>query len=210
LFALPEFWYIVMHGTKIVKYEYLLPKTYRTLPGKEDVVSGRSTSRFHASFFTTLQNFSTSRCASNNYYYYIDRDWLRVGRTRDRIPVGAKFSAPVQTSPGAHPASCTMGTGSFQGVEAAGAWGWPPTPSSAEGPRKSGAIPLLTLRASVAYEKDETLLYQKGGGWWRDKFSGHAGWQSPWGKKWAAKWMTLSDKTWFFAPKNIFVDCCAK
>ena len=25
--------------------------------------------------------------------------------------------------PGAHPASCTMGTGSFPGVEAAGAWG---------------------------------------------------------------------------------------
>ena len=29
---------------------------------------------------------------------------------------GARFSAPVQTGPEAHPASCTMGTGSFQGV----------------------------------------------------------------------------------------------
>ena len=28
---------------------------------------------------------------------------------------GARFSAPVQTGPGAHPASCTMGTGSFPG-----------------------------------------------------------------------------------------------
>jgi len=28
---------------------------------------------------------------------------------------GARLSAPVQTGPGAHPASCTMGTGSFQG-----------------------------------------------------------------------------------------------
>jgi len=27
--------------------------------------------------------------------------------------VGARFSAPVHTGPGAHPASCTMGTGSF-------------------------------------------------------------------------------------------------
>jgi len=27
----------------------------------------------------------------------------------------ARFSAPVQTCPGAHPASCTMGTGSFLG-----------------------------------------------------------------------------------------------
>jgi hypothetical protein len=30
---------------------------------------------------------------------------------------GARFSAPVQTGPGAHPASSTMGTGSFPGVE---------------------------------------------------------------------------------------------
>jgi hypothetical protein len=29
----------------------------------------------------------------------------------------ARFSAPVQTGPGAHPASCTMGTGSFPRVE---------------------------------------------------------------------------------------------
>ena len=41
---------------------------------------------------------------------------------------GARFSAPVQTGPGAHPASCTMGTGSFLWVDAAGTWGWPPTP----------------------------------------------------------------------------------
>jgi hypothetical protein len=29
----------------------------------------------------------------------------------------ARFSAPVQTGPGAHPASCTMGTGSLPGVK---------------------------------------------------------------------------------------------
>jgi hypothetical protein len=33
------------------------------------------------------------------------------------ISVGARFSAPVQTGPAAHPASCTMGTGSFPRVE---------------------------------------------------------------------------------------------
>jgi len=32
------------------------------------------------------------------------------------ILVAARFSAPVQTGPEAHPASCTMGTGSFPGV----------------------------------------------------------------------------------------------
>jgi len=30
--------------------------------------------------------------------------------------MGARFSAPVQTGPEAHPASCKMGTGSFPGV----------------------------------------------------------------------------------------------
>ena len=35
----------------------------------------------------------------------------------DRIPVGVRTSTPVQTSPGAHPASYTMGTGSFPGVK---------------------------------------------------------------------------------------------
>jgi len=29
---------------------------------------------------------------------------------------GARFSTPVQTGPGSHPASCKMGTGSFPGV----------------------------------------------------------------------------------------------
>ena len=31
--------------------------------------------------------------------------------------MGAKFPAPVQNGPGAHPTCCTMGTGSFLGVK---------------------------------------------------------------------------------------------
>jgi len=34
----------------------------------------------------------------------------------DRIAVGDRFSAPVQTGPEAHPAYCTVSTGSFPGV----------------------------------------------------------------------------------------------
>jgi len=34
--------------------------------------------------------------------------------------VGARFSAPDQTGPGAHPASYTMGTSSFPGVKLLG------------------------------------------------------------------------------------------
>ena len=40
---------------------------------------------------------------------------LRAGRSGYRIPVWTRFFSPVQTGPGAHPASCTMGTGSFPG-----------------------------------------------------------------------------------------------
>jgi hypothetical protein len=34
----------------------------------------------------------------------------------DRILLGMKFSAPVQTDPETHPASCAMGTGSLPEV----------------------------------------------------------------------------------------------
>jgi len=50
----------------------------------------------------------------------------------DRIPVGARFSAPAQTGPGAHLSSCTMGTGSFPGgKERPGRDADPSPPSSA-------------------------------------------------------------------------------
>ena len=49
-----------------------------------------------------------------------------------QLPVGMRFSASVLTSPGAHPASCTMGTGSFLGVKRPGHGVDNPPPSSAE------------------------------------------------------------------------------
>ena len=42
-------------------------------------------------------------------------DWLRAGRSGIESRWGRDFS-PVQTGPGAHPASCKMGTGSFPWV----------------------------------------------------------------------------------------------
>ena len=44
----------------------------------------------------------------------------------------ATFSAPVQTGPGANPASYTMGTGSFLGVKGLGRGIDHPSSSSAE------------------------------------------------------------------------------
>ena len=43
-----------------------------------------------------------------------------IGRSGDRLLVGARFSKPVQTGPGAHPASYTTVTGSFPGVKRPG------------------------------------------------------------------------------------------
>ena len=74
-------------------------------------------------------------------------DWLRVGRSGDPIPVGARFSAPVQTGPGAHPASCTMGTGSFPGVKSNRGVTLTPQPLPVPWSRKSIAIPLLPVWA---------------------------------------------------------------
>jgi len=67
-------------------------------------------------------------------FYCVGRysDLLRAGRSGDRIPVGAIFSAPVQTGSGAHPASYTMGTGSFPGLKPPGRDVDNPPPSSAQ------------------------------------------------------------------------------
>jgi hypothetical protein len=51
-----------------------------------------------------------------------DSGSLRAGRSGDRIPMEESLSAPVQTGPGAHPASYTMGTGSSPGGKATGSW----------------------------------------------------------------------------------------
>ena len=56
-------------------------------------------------------------------------DSLRAGRSRDRIPVGVRFSAAV---PVAHPVSCTIGTGSFPGVKRPGRDVDHPAPPSAD------------------------------------------------------------------------------
>ena len=45
---------------------------------------------------------------------------------------GSRFSAPVQTGPGAHPALYTVGTGSLPGVKRPGGGVDRPSPSSAE------------------------------------------------------------------------------
>jgi hypothetical protein len=49
-----------------------------------------------------------------------------------KIPVGARYFSNVQTGPEAHPASYTMGTGSFPGVKRPGHGAEHPPASTAE------------------------------------------------------------------------------
>jgi len=72
---------------------------------------------------------------------------LRAGRFGNRIPVEARFSVPVQTGPGAHPTSGTMGTGSSPGVKSGRGVTLTPHPLLVLWSWKSRAIPLLPLWA---------------------------------------------------------------
>ena len=57
------------------------------------------------------------------------------------------FSTPVETGPGAHPAPCTMGTGSFPSVKSGRSVTLTPHPLPGPWSWKSRAIPLLPLWA---------------------------------------------------------------
>ena len=84
---------------------------------------------------------------------------LRAGRSGDRIPVGARFSAPVQTGPGAHPTSRTMDTGSFPGVNGRGVVLNPPPHIQCRGLKLGRAIPLPALRTLVVWYRENLYLY---------------------------------------------------
>jgi len=60
---------------------------------------------------------------------------------------GARFSAPVQTGPEAHQASCKMGIGSFPGVKSGRGVTLTPHPLLVPWSRKNRAITLLPLWA---------------------------------------------------------------
>ena len=81
---------------------------------------------------------------------------------------GPRFSAPVQTGPGAHPASCTMGTGSFPGVKIGPGVTLTPHPLIVLWSRKGRAIPKLPLWAVRPVQSLSacTRVYF----YWRDRY----------------------------------------
>jgi len=72
-------------------------------------------------------------------------DWLRAERSGIESQWGARFSAPVQTGPVAHPASCTMGSGSFSEVKSGRGVALTPHHILVPWSRKNRAITLLPL-----------------------------------------------------------------
>ena len=63
-------------------------------------------------FMDKIQIFKTEGLRHRSRY----SKSLQVGLSGDRISVKARFSTPLYTGPGAHPASYKMGTGPFPGV----------------------------------------------------------------------------------------------
>jgi hypothetical protein len=80
---------------------------------------------------------------------------------RDRLPVGARFFAHVQTGPGGHLASCTMGTGYFSGVKRSGR-GVDHPPLVVPRSRKSRAIPPPLLWAFGSVRGTFTFTFTQG------------------------------------------------
>jgi hypothetical protein len=72
---------------------------------------------------------------------------LRTGRSRDRIPVGGENFRTCPDRPWAHPASCTMGTGSFPGLNSGRGVTLAPHPLLLPWSWNGRAIPLLHLLA---------------------------------------------------------------
>jgi hypothetical protein len=69
----------------------------------------------------------------NNIWWRVQVMRLATGWTvRGSNPGGGRFSAPVQTGHGAHPASYTTGTGSFSGVKRPGRGAEHPPPPNAQ------------------------------------------------------------------------------
>ena len=66
--------------------------------------------------------------------------------------MGTRFSEPVQTGPGAHSTSCTMGTGSFPEVKSGRGMTLTPHPLLVPWSRKSRAIPIHSLWAVLTVQ----------------------------------------------------------
>jgi len=106
-------------------------------------------------FTFTLYIYTRAHTHTHTYFCvcvwagYLSRfsDWLRAGQFGIKSRLGRDFP-PVQTGPGAHPASCKTGTGSFPGVKCGRGVLLTTHPLLVPRSWKSRAIPLPTVWAT--------------------------------------------------------------
>jgi len=111
------------------------------------------------SYFLTLDSTQASCINLAPMVQYSDSP--RAGRSGDRIPLRASFSAPVQTGPGAHPVTYIRDAGLLPGVKRPGRGIDHPPPSRAKvNYREEIYVPLLPVWVFVARYWLNIALYR--------------------------------------------------
>ena len=90
-------WHIVWSKWCEINFVYLLTKIHE------------NSANHHTHESVSISSFCLEYWSST----YVCSDFLWAGWSRGWIPGGGIFTAPVQTGPGAHPASCAIYTGSL-------------------------------------------------------------------------------------------------
>jgi hypothetical protein len=135
IFARLPYSYFISHKDIYLKKSTYVPKVYYVLTPWSKVLLEKSVGAFYGTrrfitAFTSGRHPSLSS-ASEDILPYIISDYmvtdcllfvtrLRIGRPGDRIPRGwgiFLFSKTVQTAPGAHPASYSIGNGVLPGLK---------------------------------------------------------------------------------------------
>ena len=130
--------------------EEVLPHWGAVVPYKKNTFYNTSTSFFKTKCPQHSWNCNICACVRTRArrvaqsVYRLTTRWT----VRDRIPAWMRFSAPLQTDPGAHPASCKMDTGSFPGVKCGRGVLLTTHPLLVPRSWKSRVIPLPTLWAT--------------------------------------------------------------
>lgn len=111
--TLTPWWYIPKHFQLRTRWKFLVTFVRRQLSNHKQLDIRLYVPQNRSEDCTTERHFIPHIELNWARYSSLYRYSFRIGRSGDRIPAKTKFSATVQTGPGAHYASRNMGTGSF-------------------------------------------------------------------------------------------------